>query len=119
MATPQPDTRAAQPVQPAEPVLTSKWRRVEAMPAREMLVKLETDEGEGPDDWEEDEVGSSTLVGAFRTLNVSTDVLSVVWQVEYVTLESGNHLPADLLAEHNEASVWLPAARAFSLPSAP
>ncbi|BGP06818.1 hypothetical protein JCM10049v2_002644 [Rhodotorula toruloides] len=95
MATPQPDTRAAQPVQPAEPVLTSKWRRVEAMHhAREMLVKLETDEGEGPDDWEEDEV-------------------------EYVTLESGNHLPADLLAEHNEASVWLPAARAFSLPSAP
>ncbi|BGP30861.1 hypothetical protein JCM10296v2_002620 [Rhodotorula toruloides] len=83
MAIPQPDTRAAQPVQSAEPVLTSKWRRVEAMPAREMLVELETDEGEGPDDWEEDEV-------------------------EYVTLEFGNHLPADLLAEHNEVQLLAP-----------
>ncbi|BGO97018.1 Cys/Met metabolism pyridoxal-phosphate-dependent enzyme [Rhodotorula toruloides ATCC 204091] len=83
MAIPQPDTHAAQPVQSAEPVLTSKWRRVEAMPAREMLVDLETDEGEGPDDWEEDEV-------------------------EYVTLEFGNHLPADLLAEHNEVQLLAP-----------
>ncbi|BGP61046.1 hypothetical protein NBRC10512_004835 [Rhodotorula toruloides] len=83
MATPQPDTRAAQPVQPAEAVLTSKWRRVEAMPAREMLVELETDEGEGPDDWEQDEV-------------------------EYLTLEFGTHLPADLLAEHNEVQLLAP-----------
>ncbi|BGP23548.1 cys/Met metabolism pyridoxal-phosphate-dependent enzyme [Rhodotorula toruloides] len=80
---PQPGTAAAQPVQPIEPVLTSNWRRVEAMPAREMLVDLGTDEGEGPDDWEDDEV-------------------------EYLTLEFGNHLPADLLAEHNEVQLLAP-----------
>ncbi|BGP06827.1 hypothetical protein JCM10049v2_002653 [Rhodotorula toruloides] len=78
------------------------------MPAREMLVELETDEGEGPDDWEQDEVGSTTLVGAFRTPNVSTDLISVAWQVEYLTLEFGTHLPADLLAEHNEVQLLAP-----------
>lgn len=75
------------------------------MPAREMLVDLETEEGDGPDDWEEDEVRSLAPVGGLRALCVLIDPRCVVWQVEYVTLEFGNHLPADLLAEHNEVQL--------------
>ncbi|GJN87542.1 hypothetical protein Rhopal_000496-T1 [Rhodotorula paludigena] len=78
---------AIPPAQPrkrtVEPLLGPTWRRVEGLVPRDLLAQLDAPAGEGDDEWEEDEV-------------------------EYVTLEFGQHLSEETLGENNAIQLLAP-----------